>query len=58
MYLILIYRVIIEIQLVRNKITIIRMGLKLHKITYDLTIKIQSEVNSKSKMVLKQIRLK
>ena len=32
------------------------MGLKLHKITYDLTIKIQSEVNSKSKMVLKQIR--
>ena len=58
MYLILIYRVIIEIQLVRNKITIIRMGLKLHKITYDLTIKILSEVNSKSKTVLKQIRLK
>ena len=33
------------------------MGLKLHKIAYDLTIKIQSEVNSNSKMVLKQIRV-
>ena len=55
MCLILIYRVIIEIQLVRNKITIFRNGFE---ITYDLTIKIQSEVNNKSKMVLKQIRLK
>ena len=37
-------RVIIEIQLVRNKITIIRNGFETK---YDLTIKIQSQVNSK-----------